>query len=160
MKARFVIFETRSPAWVESGRREYVDKLRPFFSSSFDVQAIKSPSAERDSAEVKRRKEGELLQKALDPKDLLILFDENGILAKNSEDFAGRQLKRVLESGKSSVVFCIGGAYGFTDDVKKRAQWLWALSPLTMNHWIAQLSALEQLYRGLTILKGIPYHNR
>jgi 23S rRNA (pseudouridine1915-N3)-methyltransferase len=69
-------------------------------------------------------------------------------------------LGRVLESGKSRLVFVIGGAYGFSDEVYARADMKWSLSALTFNHWLAQLAALEQVYRGLTILKGIPYHNR
>ncbi len=80
----------------------------------------------------------------LSDKDLLVLFDEKGQLAKTSEDFA-TALSRVLESGKAHVVFCIGGPYGFDEQVSKRAQLRWSLSGLTMNHWIASLTALEQI---------------
>ncbi len=157
MKLKFYIFETKSPSWVEAARAEYANKLRGFVD--FELQALKSPSVDRDEASVKVRKEAALLLKHLEPKDLLVLFDEGGKTFPSSEDFA-KLLGRQLESGKSRMVFCIGGPYGFSDEVKERAQARWSLSSLTFNHWIAQLAALEQLYRGLTILKGIPYHNR
>jgi 23S rRNA (pseudouridine1915-N3)-methyltransferase len=157
MKLKFLIFETKSPAWVNEARAEYAAKISAF--QNFEVRALKSPSADRDDHEVKRRKEGELLLKQLDGRDLLILFDEAGKIFASSEDFA-KQLGRHLESGKAQIVFVIGGPYGFSQDVRDRSQARWSLSPLTLNHWIAQLAALEQVYRGFTILKGIPYHNR
>jgi 23S rRNA (pseudouridine1915-N3)-methyltransferase len=157
MKLKFLIFETKAPTWVEAARTEYAGKIRPF--ADFELQTLKSPSAGREDAEVKRRREGELLLKQIDPKDLLILFDEKGEAPPSSEAFAKR-LGRVLEAGKPRLVFCIGGPYGFTDEIKTRAGARWSLSALTMNHWIAQLAALEQIYRGFTILRGIPYHNR
>lgn len=157
MKLKFIIFETRAPEWVQAARAEYAKKLAGFLP--FEIQILKSPTAEREQAEVKRRQEAELLLRALDERDLLVLFDEAGRVARSSEEFAAR-LGRVVESGKARVVFVIGGPFGFADEIKRRAAELWSLSPLTMNHWIAQLMALEQLYRGLTIRKGVPYHNR
>lgn len=157
MKLNFLILEGKAPAWVESARREYQAKISPFIK--FEITSLKSPSADRDSLEVKRRLEGALILKQLSPKDMLILFDEHGKLAKTSEAFAST-VAQVLESGKQQVVLCIGGPYGFAEEVKKRAQSTWSLSPLTMNHWLAQLVALEQVYRAFTISKGIPYHNR
>jgi len=156
MKLTFLILEGKPPAWVESARRDYERKISPFIK--FETKSLKSPSAERDSRDVKLKKEAELIFNQLDEKDMLVLFDEHGKLAKDSVDFA-KTLSRVLESGKSRVVFCIGGPYGFAEAIHHRAASHWSLSPLTMNHWFAQLVALEQIYRGLTIIKGIPYHN-
>lgn len=157
MKLKFLIFETKAPAWVEEARESYAAKIKPFLP--IEVRTLKSPSNDRDNAEVKRAQEAKLLLAQLDDKDLLILFDEKGKSFPSSEDFA-KQLSRVLESGKAHAVFCIGGPYGFADEVVQRSQYRWSLSGLTFNHWVAQVTALEQLYRGFTIVKGIPYHNR
>lgn len=157
MKLRWLILEGKVPGWVSDGRAEYIKKISGFVPC--EVRSLKTPSADRDQAEVKRRREGELLLDEIEEKDFLILFDEKGKAAKTSEEFSA-QLGRVLESGKARVVFVIGGAYGFSEDVYHRADAKWSLSSLTFNHWLAQLAALEQVYRGLTILKGIPYHNR
>ena len=157
MKLVLLIVEGKAPDWAQSARRTYIEKISAF--KAFEIHTIKSPAVDRESSAVKTRNEAGLILKNLEEKDMLILFDEGGKLAKSSEDFAA-QLGRVLESGKSKIVFCIGGAYGFDESVRKRAEQRWSLSPLTMNHWVAGLTALEQIYRGFTILKGIPYHNR
>lgn len=157
MKLKFLIFETKAPAWVEQGRQEYIAKLKPF--APFEVRSLKSPSADRDSADVKRRLEAKMLLEEVGDKDLLILFDEKGKKFPSSEEFA-KQMGRVLESGKSTVIFCIGGPYGFSEEVTQRAEYRWSLSELTFNHWVAQVVAMEQLYRAFTLVKGIPYHNR
>jgi 23S rRNA (pseudouridine1915-N3)-methyltransferase len=158
MKLRFLILEGgKPPEWVATARADYAAKINPFVP--FEIKLLKSPNADRDSADVKRKLEAELILRELDDKDLLVLFDERGKLSKTSEEFSVA-LSRVLESGKSNIFLCIGGPYGFADEVRRRAQSQWSLSPLTMNHWIAGLMALEQVYRGMTILRGIPYHNR
>ena len=157
MKLEFLVVEGKAPGWVEQARQEYLTKISGFFP--FEIKSIKSPNVDRDSKELKRKKEGQFILSFVEEKDFLVLFDESGRLSKNSEDFS-TQLSRVLELGKSRVLFCIGGPYGFDESVLKRAQGKWSLSSLTMNHWVASLTALEQIYRGLTILRGIPYHNR
>lgn len=157
MKIKLVIFETKVPDWVEAARAEYTAKLKPFYP--FEIQSLKSPSADRDGADVKKKREAEILLKQLDERDLLVLFDEKGKSFMASEDFA-KNLGRLLESGKARIVFCIGGPYGFDESVFARSQARWSLSALTLNHWVAQIAALEQIFRGMTIIKGIPYHNR
>lgn len=157
MRLKFVLFETKAAAWVEEARAEYVAKLRPFMP--LELISLKSPHAEREQAGVKKKKEAEILLKLLNERDLLVLFDEGGRTFPSSEELA-KHLSRLLESGKACCVFVIGGPYGFDESVISRAAARWSLSGLTMNHWVAQIVALEQLYRGFTILKGIPYHNR
>ena len=68
-------------------------------------------------------------------------------------------LNRILGSGKKQVYFLIGGPYGVSDEIKKRASLKVNLSPFTLNHLVAQVVLLEQIYRGFMILKNLPYHN-
>ena len=157
MKIKFFIFETKAAAWVQTARTEYLAKINPFIP--IELVSLKSPSADRDAASVKTKREAEILLKLVSEKDLLVLFDEGGKSFARSEDLT-QHLNRFLESGKSQLVFCIGGPYGFDQAVRDRADARWSLSGLTMNHWVAQITALEQLYRAFTIIKGIPYHNR
>lgn len=157
MKIQLLILEGKAPAWLSTAREELQKKLNYFVP--FEVKSLKSPSNDRERSELKRKQEGEILMKHFTDRDFVVLFDEQGQLSKNSEGFA-TQIIKVLNSGKTRIVFCIGGPYGFADEVKKRSQLQLSLSPLTMNHWVAQLMALEQLYRAFTIIKGVPYHNR
>ncbi len=156
MKVELIVYASRAPAWLQAVRQEFSAKLGGYFP--FSIKTLKSPSAGREDLAVKRKLEGELLLAQLEPKDLLILFDEKGRVPKSSRDFSAL-MTRLLESGKARIVFCIGGAYGFDEPVKKRSSEALSLSPLTMNHLVAEAVALEQIYRAMTLIKGVPYHN-
>lgn len=157
MRLVFLSLETKKEEWVLRAKAQYLTKIQGFLKA--EEATIKSPSKDRDDATIKRRLEAEKIKKFLQPNDFLVLWDEGGRAFKNSEAFA-KELSNVLESGASRVVFLIGGAYGVDEEIKTLAKKSWCLSSLTFNHWIAQIVALEQVYRGLTILKNIPYHNR
>jgi 23S rRNA (pseudouridine1915-N3)-methyltransferase len=64
-----------------------------------------------------------------------------------------------MNSSKKSVILTIGGAYGFSDEVKKRANGLISLSSMTFSHQIVRIILLEQVYRAFTILNNEPYHH-
>lgn len=89
------------------------------------------------------------------PGRILVALDEKG-KSYDSPKFA-RFLGGLLESGKSEVVFAIGGAQGLPKLVKARADHLLGLSAMTLPHRLARLILAEQLYRALCILKGVPY---
>lgn len=63
-----------------------------------------------------------------------------------------------LEKNGSKVVFVIGGASGLTKQIIEQASYLISLSTLTFTHQLAKLVLIEQLYRGIQIIKGSPYH--
>jgi 23S rRNA (pseudouridine1915-N3)-methyltransferase len=88
----------------------------------------------------------------------LYAFDERGD-ALTSHEFAHDLLGREqLHGGGAPVVFAIGGASGHSDAVRERARRLIAFGRLTIAHRLVRILALEQLYRGFTILRGEPYH--
>ena len=66
--------------------------------------------------------------------------------------------KRML-SGLRRLVFIVGGPYGFSEAVYSRADSKISLSRLTFNHEMVRLFFVEQVYRGMTILRGEPYHH-
>jgi 23S rRNA (pseudouridine1915-N3)-methyltransferase len=69
-----------------------------------------------------------------------------------SEDFS-----RVFDE-EDHIAFFIGGAYGFDDTIRRKADKVISLSRLTMSHKLARSVLLEQIYRGLTIVNNHPYH--
>ena len=86
------------------------------------------------------------------------MLDERGNLY-TSEDWARHLEKKIVYGGKD-IVFVIGGAYGFSSQVYKRANGMLSLSKMTFSHQIIRVIFLEQLYRAFTIIKGEPYHHR
>jgi 23S rRNA (pseudouridine1915-N3)-methyltransferase len=64
-----------------------------------------------------------------------------------------------LNAGTRSLVFLIGGAFGFSPELRQRADFTIALSQMTMTHQMVRLFFTEQLYRGFTIIHGEKYHH-
>ena len=61
-------------------------------------------------------------------------------------------------SGRN-IIFIVGGAYGFSQSVYKRANYLLPLSRMTFSHQMVRVIFTEQLYRAFSILNGEPYHH-
>lgn len=152
----FLYIKSSKSSWEQEALKTYTKKISGF--KNFELKEIKSGSASRNERNRKIEADDLALLKNIDPSDYVIIFDENGKSFKDSEDFS-KNLVKAMELGKSKIVFLIGGAYGFGEAVKARANQKLSLSDLTMNHHVAQIMALEQIYRALTIWKGIPYHN-
>ena len=100
---------------------------------------------------------GELILKALNPTDHLVLLDERGA-AFSSLDWA-RNLEQKAAHLPKDLVFVIGGPYGFSQAVQERCQERLSLSRMTFSHQLVRLVFLEQLYRAFTIIRGEPYHH-
>ncbi|MGB8704294.1 MAG: 23S rRNA (pseudouridine(1915)-N(3))-methyltransferase RlmH [Gillisia sp.] len=107
---------------------------------------------------LQKQKEGELLLKNLQASDFVVLLDENG-KQFSSEGFSEFLQKR-MNSGLKQLVFVIGGPYGFSEEVYKRADSKLSLSKMTFSHQMIRLFFTEQLYRAFTILKNEPYHHK
>lgn len=101
--------------------------------------------------------EGKQLLAALEPRDHMILLDEHGP-SRTSTSLA-KALTRWLEDPGWRPCFVIGGAHGVSKDVKGAAREQFSLGPMTLPHELARVVLLEQLYRALTIQRGMPYHH-
>lgn len=124
----------------------------------FDYQIIPDIKNTRNLPEDQQKeKEGELILAQLKPGDKLILLDERGREYRSAE-FA-LFLEEKMLAGTKTLVFCIGGPYGFSAKVYETATGKLSLSKMTFSHQMVRLIFCEQLYRALTILKGEPYHH-
>lgn len=99
--------------------------------------------------------EGERLLSAIDSSAFVVALDPLG-RAYTSDEFAGFLEKHMTENPRD-LVFVVGGHAGLSDSVRKRANLLWSLSPLTYSHDLARTVLLEQIYRALTIIRNLPY---
>lgn len=156
MKWALYDFKTAREPWFEEAEKVYTKKISPL--APFEIQHLKTIRADREDAELKKKFESKVLLEKITSDDYVILLDEKG-KKLSSVEFANA-VQAANESGKKRGVFLIGGAFGVSDDVKKRAQKTICLSDMTMNHLVAETMLLEQYYRALTILNRIPYHNQ
>ncbi len=106
----------------------------------------------------RKRAEGAAIINHSLPGDKTFLLDEKG-KAFTSERFAD-QLQKEMVSGVKRLVFVIGGAFGFSTEVYAQFPQKIRLSDMTFSHQMIRCFLLEQVYRGMTILKNEPYHNR
>jgi 23S rRNA (pseudouridine1915-N3)-methyltransferase len=118
-----------------------------------EVVEVKEPSSGDGDRRIEM--EGEKLLAGLDPSDRVVLLDPNG-RPWTSEQLAGFVQKHMSEDPRR-LTFVIGGYGGLSDAVKKRANTVWSLSPLTFTHDMTRLLVLEQIYRALAIIHNLPY---
>ena len=149
------IGKTRSD-YVLKGIADYTSRLRHYITFSLteipDIRAAKSLTQEQQ-----KDQEGKLMLAKVGPADMLVLLDERG-KEYTSREFA-LYLEKLMASGRKRVVFAIGGPYGFSPAVYERADAKISLSRMTFNHEMVRMFFVEQIYRGMTILRGEPYHH-
>jgi len=89
--------------------------------------------------------------------DQVLLLDENGRM-HTSVEFSG-VLQKFMNAGTCHLMFVVGGAFGFSEEVVQAASGKLSLSAMTFSHQMVRLFFTEQLYRAFTIIKNEPYHN-
>ncbi|MBB1150912.1 23S rRNA (pseudouridine(1915)-N(3))-methyltransferase RlmH [Myroides sp. NP-2] len=136
---------------------DYIKRLS--FYVKFEMEIIADIKNAKNLSETQQKqKEGELILSKLAPTDFLILLDEKG-KEFTSMGFADELQKR-MNAGIKTLVFVIGGPYGFSDEVYQNAKGKISLSKMTFSHQMIRLFVIEQLYRGFTILRNEPYHHQ
>jgi 23S rRNA (pseudouridine1915-N3)-methyltransferase len=136
---------------------EYTKRLS--FYIKFDLEIIPDIKNVKNLSEAQQKeKEGELILSKITPTDNLILLDENG-KTFSSVGFS-EFLQKKMNAGIKTLVFVIGGPYGFSETVYQKANGKLSLSEMTFSHQMVRLFVIEQLYRGFTILKNEPYHHQ
>jgi 23S rRNA (pseudouridine1915-N3)-methyltransferase len=135
----------------------YVRRLGFYIPFTFEViPDIKN--SKNLSEPLQKEAEGVEILKRVDTSDRLVLLDEFG-KSYSSVGFS-EFLQKQMNSGLKKLVFVIGGPYGFSEAVYKRANGKIALSKMTFSHQMVRLFFVEQLYRGFTILRNEPYHHQ
>lgn len=99
--------------------------------------------------------EGERILAKTDAQERLVLLDEKG-KQMTSPDLAVRLAD--WQSDGRNLCFVIGGPDGVSAACRKRADFIWSLSRLTLPHGLARVLFAEQLYRAWSLQAGHPYH--
>lgn len=135
---------------------DYVQRTKRYLQ--FEIEVIPELKNTKSlSTDIQKDKEGELILKALQPGDVVVLLDEGGKEMRSIE-FAD-YMKRKMNTVNKRLVFVIGGPYGFSQRVYEAAQEKLSLSRMTFSHQMVRLIFVEQIYRAMTILNNGPYHH-
>ena len=134
---------------------DYEKKINHFISYSSIGLKNKNQKTEK---KLIQKSESVLILKNIKSNDLVILLDEKG-KEFSTLDFSKFISNKMMNRTKN-IVFIIGGAYGFSTEFKEKFELKIALSKFTFSRDLARLFFSEQLYRSLTIINNIPYHNQ
>lgn len=155
MKTTLILIGKTTNRHFIAGINDYTERIGHYMP--FDILTIPEIRNTRNlSEELQKEKEGELIIKQFHPGDTVILLDEHGTEYRSME-FASFLVKK--QNTARRVFFVIGGPYGFSEAVYKRASDKISLSKMTFSHQMVRLIFTEQLYRACTIIKGEPYHH-
>jgi 23S rRNA (pseudouridine1915-N3)-methyltransferase len=135
---------------------DYVQRTKRY--TAFDMEVIPELKNTKSlSFEQQKEREGELICKAIQPGDVVVLLDEHG-REMRSVEFAD-YMERKMNTVNKRLVFVIGGPYGFSQRVYDMAAEKISMSKMTFSHQMIRLIFVEQIYRAMTIINGGPYHH-
>lgn len=153
MKLRIISVAHKMPAWVVTACEDFTKRLPR--ELSIEIIEIKPEKrAAGNSTENIQFIEAKRILEAIG-KDYLIACDEHG------QEITTLQLADKLKNWQHlarDVSIVIGGADGLHDTLKKRADWIWGLSKLTLPHAFVRVLLCEQLYRAYSVTQNHPYH--
>ena len=156
MKIKLIVIGKTKSKFLIEGENEYQKRLKHYCKfSELIISDIKNGG--KLSKKVLKEKEGNLILESIKNNDYVVLLDDKG-LTLSSIGFA-EFLNMKMVSSTKELVFIVGGAFGFSENVYKRANTKLSLSKMTFSHQMVRMIFKEQLYRAFTILKGEKYHH-
>ncbi len=156
MKIKVICIGKTGKGFLIAGENEYLNRLKHYVP----VERIEIPdlkNVKKLTIDQIRKQEGELILSKVNSGEQLYLLDEHGKMF-TSEKFA-EFLQQRFNQGGHALTLVIGGPYGFSDELYAAAQGKISLSELTFSHQMVRMILFEQIYRGMTILRGEPYHH-
>ena len=144
MKHQILVAGKPALAYAKTGTAEYLKRLTRY--GSYELKHLKDGSSEDVSQRLREASDG----------TLRIVLDERGEHLTTSE--LTKRINNWEMRGVKRASYLIGASDGHTQELRNDADLIWALSPLTLQHELALVVLLEQLYRVATIQRGEPYH--
>ena len=156
MKIALLQVGKTSERYLAEGIAAFEERIRKY--SAFEIITIPDLRSTR-SMPVKDQKarEGEKLLHFFNKDDYIVILDDKGKEFSTME--FSSWLEKILILQKKRILFVTGGAWGFSDEVYRKADMRLSLSRLTFSHQMVRLLFIEQLYRAFTVIKGEPYHH-
>ena len=156
MKIAFMVVGKTTDTDLQKLQDQYCQRLKHYVNfENIVIPELKNTKSL--SIEQQKDKEGELILKAIDPSDDVVLLDDKG--KQYSSMGFSEFIQRKMKASTRRLVFGVGGPYGFSSAVYDRANAKLSLSLMTFSHQMIRLLFVEQVYRAFTILKGEPYHH-
>lgn len=155
MKIRILQIGKNKDKYLQEGVKKFLKMISPFADIKIvDLKEIPaSATFTKDKCVVE---EGEEILKSISEDESLFTLDEKG---KEYDSIEFSQFLKKHKDFGQKICFVIGGRYGLSEEVKKKANRIISFSKMTFTHQMIRLFLLEQIYRGLSIIHGKRYHN-
>jgi 23S rRNA (pseudouridine1915-N3)-methyltransferase len=145
-----------SERYLTEGIAIFEERLRKY--SAFEILTVPDIRRTHNLPDREQKiREGEQILRFFRNDDYIVILDDKG------KEFSTIEFSVWLEKcfmlQKKRILFVIGGAWGFSEDVLKKTDMSLSLSLMTFSHQMVRLLFIEQLYRAFTIMKGEPYHH-
>ena len=157
MKIHFWSIGKSNESYVDEGVQVFTKRIQNYYPIQWNIINPPKNAASMNENELKKM-EGELLLGMIKKEDYLVLLDEKG-KQFSSEGLADFIQQRANESVKN-IIFLIGGAFGVSNEVMKRANYKWSLSSLVFPHQLVRMILAEQIYRACSINRNEKYHHK
>ena len=133
----------KSAGWVLEAQQEYEKRLKKPFDIKWEIYEEEKLVKKLANWEFK-------------PQELVILADERGANISSVE--LSEKLVRAFNASREVVVI-IGGAFGVSEEVREKADFVWSFSRLVFPHMLMRVMMVEQIYRAQEIAHGGKYHH-
>ena len=154
-RLKIIFIERSSKPFIKEGERYYLDRIKNYIPINWiPIKGLKI--GKENTFNYVLDKEYEKILSKIKGRDYIILMDSRG-KKFSSEEFA-RFFEDLLNRCASDITFIIGGPLGISKRLSDISHIRISLSDLTLNHQIARLLLLEQIYRAFTIIRGESYH--
>ena len=147
MKFIFISVGKKNDSDIEIAVSDYTKRIARYFTVEWKLISTSD-----------KEKEGESILKTVDAGDFVVVLDDKGKELDTIE--LSQFIEKRMSASDKRIVFIIGGAYGFSDEVYKKANFKWSLSKLTFPHQLVRLILAESLYRAISVIKKEPYHHQ
>jgi 23S rRNA (pseudouridine1915-N3)-methyltransferase len=145
MQIRVIVAGKPALAYAKVGVEDYMKRLNRL--SGYELVVIKAGSSAEVSGRLLDRSQG----------CYRVALDERGE-SLTTRTFAARLETLALRGDVKSVAFLVGSADGHSEELRKKCDLILTLSAFTLQHELALLVLLEQLYRVASLKSGLPYH--
>ena len=156
MKIKLIQIGKTEEYYLQDGIKKYMSRITHYIP--FELISLPDiKNGNKMAIEKLKEEECKFISSKITVSDVVVLLDEKG-LQLSSVEFS-QNLQKKMNASVSTIVFVIGGAFGFSKEMYARSNEKLSISKMTFSHQMIRLLFVEQLYRALTILKGEKYHH-
>ncbi|NQT65613.1 MAG: 23S rRNA (pseudouridine(1915)-N(3))-methyltransferase RlmH [FCB group bacterium] len=154
MKIKIICLGKTKQKFIEEGIKEYQKRISKYAKLVWQILPDVKLTGSK-TIKIVKDQEAEILEKSFPTSSFIIVLDENG------KEFSSENIAKFIDDKSTfgrDLIFVIGGVYGLSERILKRADLVLSFSRFTFTHQMIRFLLVEQLYRSFTIIKNKKYH--